>query len=127
MEARHLALQVQRLKDLWKDIQIGLPFQASKGPFRVGESFEVQVEVMLGQLKPEELDVELYSGYMRAVDALEGSTIQQMRVLKELGNGRYLYGCEMDCLSSGRFGLTVRVRPRGDDFLKHTPRFISWC
>jgi starch phosphorylase len=127
MEARYLALQVQRLKDFWKDIQIGLPFQASKGPFRVGESFEVQVEVMLGQLKPEELDVELYSGYMRAVDALEGSTIQQMRVLKELGNGRYLYGCEMDCLSSGRFGLTLRVRPRGDDFLKHTPRFISWC
>jgi starch phosphorylase len=126
MEARHLALQVQRLKDFWKDIQIGLPFQASKGPFRVGESFEVQVEVMLGQLKPEELDVELYSGHMRAVDALEGSTTQQMRVLKELGNGRYLYGCEMDCLSSGRFGLTVRVRPRGDDFLKLTPRFISW-
>ena len=39
---------------------------------RVGEEFDVQVEVHLGELKPDDLDVEFYSGHMKSVDALEG-------------------------------------------------------
>jgi starch phosphorylase len=125
-EARHLALQTRRLKEFWKGIQIGTPFPAGKGPFRVGQSFDVQVEVTLGELKPEDVDVELYSGQMKSLDMLGDIHTEAMTVLKDLGLGRFLYGCEVGCRSSGRFGLTVRVTPRGDDFLKHTPGRITW-
>jgi len=126
MEARNLALQEKRLHSLWKDIRIGLPVQTRKGPFRVGESFEVTVEVSLGELNPEEVFVELYNGHMKAVDALEGIKTIPMTVVEDLGNGNYRYGCQVPCELSGRYGFTARATPAGDDYMKNMPNLITW-
>ncbi len=126
LEARNLALQEQRLQNLWKDIRIGLSVQTRKGPFRVGETFEVTVEVDLGELNSEEVCVELYNGHMKAVDALEGISTIPMTVVEHLGNGNYRYGCQVPCRLSGRYGFTVRATPGGDDYLKYLPRLITW-
>ena len=126
LEARKLALQQKRLQNLWKDIRIGLPVQTRKGPFRVGDSFEVTVEVDLGKLNPEEVSVELYNGHMKAVDALEGIRTIPMTVVEHFGNGNYRYGCQVPCRLSGRYGFTVRAMPAGDDYFKFLPRLITW-
>jgi starch phosphorylase len=127
LEARHLAIQEKRLHINWKDVAIGLPVQSGKGPFRVGEEFDVQVEVRLGELKPDDVDVELYSGHMKSVDALEGIWTAPMSVAEYLGNGRYLYDGKLPCLVSGRYDFTVRVTPRGDGDLKNLPGLIAWA
>jgi starch phosphorylase len=126
LEARNLALQEKRLHSLWKDIRIGLPVQTRKGPFRVGESFEVTVEVSLGELNPEEVFVELYNGHMKAVDALEGINTIPMTVVEDLGNGNYRYDCRVSCELSGRYGFTARATPAGDDYMKNMPNLITW-
>jgi len=126
LEARDLALQEKRLGSLWKDIRIGLPAQTGKGPFRTGDLFEVTVEVGLGELSPEEVCVELYSGHMKSVDALQGINTTPMTIVEDLGNGIYRYGCQVPCRLSGRFGFTVRATPAGDDYLKHKPGLITW-
>ncbi len=126
LEARNLALQEKRLNNLWKNIRIGLPVQTRKGPFRVGDSFEVAAEVSLGELNPEEVSVELYNGHMKAVDALEGISTIPMTVVEHFGNGNYGYGCQVPCRLSGRYGFTVRAMPAGDDYLKFLPRLITW-
>jgi starch phosphorylase len=125
-EACNLALQEKRLHSLWKDIRIGLPVQTRKGPFRVGESFDVTVEVSLGDLNPEEVFVELYNGHMKAVGALEGINTIPMTVVEDLGNGNYRYGCQVPCELSGRYGFTARATPAGDDYLKNMPNLITW-
>ncbi|MGA8019265.1 MAG: alpha-glucan family phosphorylase [Desulfobacterales bacterium] len=127
LEARNLEIQEKRLHNSWKDVAIGLPVQSGKGPFRVGEEFNVQVEVRLGELKPDDVDVELYSGHMKSVDALEGIWTAPMPAAEYLGNGRYLYGGKLPCLISGRYGFTVRVTPRGDGALKNMPGLIAWA
>jgi starch phosphorylase len=126
LEARNLALQEKRVHSLWKDIRMGLPVQTRKGPFRVGESFEVTVEVSLGELNPEEVFVELYNGHMKAVDALEGINTIPMTVVEDLGNGNYRYGCQVPCELSGRYGFTARATPAGDDYMKNMPNLITW-
>ncbi len=127
LKARQLALQEKRLQRLWENIRIGLPVQTRKGPFRVGESFEVTAEVSLGEFNPEEVCVELYNGHMKAVDELEGISAVPMTVVESLGNGNYRYGCQVPCRLSGRYGFTVRATPEGDDYLKFLPRLITWC
>jgi len=126
LEARDLAFQQERLQNLWKDIHIGLPIQTRKGPFRVGDSFEITVDVHLGKLNPEEVSVELYNGHMKAVDALEGISLIPMTVIEHFGNGSYRYGCQVSCRLSGRYGFTARVMPAGDGYLKYLPRLITW-
>ena len=118
--------QRQRLKDLWAHIRIDRPERNSHGPFRVSDTFHVTAQVHLGELHPDEVDIELYYGHFKTIDALKESHTAVMTVEDDRGDGTYLYGCEITCERSGRFGLTARATPRGDDRLKFTPGFLTW-
>ncbi len=126
-EAKKLTAQISRLRSLWKNIEITSPVRHAHGPSRVGEKFEITSEVNLAELKPDEVDVELYYGQMKSLEDLDASKSEPMRVQEDQGNGRYLYGCALNCQSSGRFGFTVRVTPRGDKRVKSTPRLLTWA
>jgi starch phosphorylase len=98
-----------------------------EGPYRVGETFRVTAVVHLGELQPEEVDVELYYGSMKSADTLNASQTQIMTVAEEHDKGTYLYACRITCNTSGRFGFTARVTPSGDDRIKFTPGFLTWA
>jgi len=126
-EARNLASQIKRLRSLWNNIEIQPPVRKNRRPYRVGEKFEVTAEVNLAELHPDEVDVELYYGQMKSLEDLADSRVEQMTVLEDRGNSHYLYGSTLTCQSSGRFGFTVRVTPRGDERVKSTPRLLTWA
>jgi starch phosphorylase len=87
----------------------------------------VTSEVNLGGFRPNEVDVELYYGHLESLEKLSTSHIESMTVVEEKGNGTYLYGCNLNCDVSGRFGFTVRVAPAGDARVKSTPRLLTWA
>ena len=126
-EAKRLATQISRLRTLWKNIEIKSPKRDTEGPYRVGDSFLVTSEVNLGELRPDEVDVELYYGHLESLEKLSPSRIEPMTVVEEKGDGKYLYGCDLSCDISGRFGFTVRVAPTGDKRVKTTPRLLTWA
>jgi hypothetical protein len=49
-----------------------------------------------------------------------------MEKIKDLGNGDYLYKAVLSCQSSGRYGITARVSPIGDDWKNSVPGFLAW-
>ena len=126
-EAKKLTAQISRLRSLWQHIEISSPVRHAQGPCRVGEKFEITSQVTLAELRPDEVDVELYYGQMKSLEDLDASKSEPMRVLEDKGNGQYLYGCSLNCQSSGRFGYTVRVTPRGDVRVKSTPGLLTWA
>jgi len=126
-EAKKLASQIKRLRSLWKEIKINTPVRQSLGPCRVGDDFRVTSEVNIGELRPDEVDVELYYGNLKSPEEVSASHVEPMKVLEDLGEGIYLYGCSLICEISGRFGYTVRVTPHGDERLKSTPGLLVWA
>ena len=126
-KARKIAIQIQRLRSLWENIQIKPPVRGTPEPYRVGDHLQVTSEVNLAGLAPDEVDVELYYGNLKSLEELTASHVEPMSVSKDLGNGNYLYSCTLDCDVSGRFGFTVRVSPQGDERLKSTPRLLAWA
>jgi len=126
-EAKRLAAQSNRLRTLWKNIEIKTPIRDSSEAYRVGDSFRVTSEVNLGEFRPDEVDVELYYGHLESLEKLSASRIEPMTVVEEKGDGKYLYGCNLNCDISGRFGFTVRVLPAGDARVKSTPRLLTWA
>jgi starch phosphorylase len=126
-QAKKLAKQHERLNQRWKNLSVGQPAREKPGPFRVGEAFTVTCEMNLGDIKPEEVDVELYYGTLKSIDTLSASHTEPMNVIEDHGNGKYLYGCTLTCQWSGRYGFTTRLTPRGDDRLRNTPGLISWA
>ena len=125
--AKQMLTQKKRLMDLWKNIQVKEPTRKENGPFRIGDFFPISAEISLGEIRPEEVLVELYYGKLRTIDTLLPGKTQTMEVEKELARGTYLYSCLLPCTSSGRFGFTVRVSPKGDDFLRFTTGLITWA
>jgi starch phosphorylase len=119
--------QYQRLGSLWSKINIETPVQETEGPFRVGDNFAVTTKVNLGELRPDEVNIELYYGPLKTVDTISESHHKEMTVKEDQGNGSYLYTCNITCAASGRYGFTVRAVPRGDDRIKFAPGRITWA
>ena len=126
-EAVEIADKIRRLRDLWKHIRVEAPVRDSRGTFRVGDEIQLSTWVHLGELHPEEVDVELYYGLMQTVDIMQSSHTIRMEVKERHDSGSCLYVGKIACRESGRFGFTVRVTPRGDGRIKSTPKLITWA
>ncbi|MFW6284729.1 MAG: DUF3417 domain-containing protein, partial [Desulfosalsimonas sp.] len=125
--ARDLVARRKRLRREWPGVHIEPPESDIEVPFRVGDRFDVNTKVYLGALEPGEVEVELYSGSLKSVDELKNSQVTPMSVSEDLGGGFYRYTCKVVCQEAGRFGFTARVTPRGDDYLKNAPGFLTWA
>ena len=126
-EAKRLSILHERLKNLWDGVVVEKPERDVEGPFQVEDTFSVTAKVALGSLHPEEVDVELYYGRMRRLGAIEGVMTQNMTLAGDLGDGRFLYRCTVNCLDSGRYGFTVRVVPQSDAWIRSTPELLTWA
>ena len=126
-EAKRLSVLHKRLKDSWKEIRIDFPERDHEGPFQVDDTFTVDAVAHLGDLRPEEVDVELYFGRMRGTAEMEKGFTQVMTMVEDRGQGSHLYRCTVKCQDSGRYGFTVRIVPRGDDWIRFTPGLITWA
>ena len=120
-ESKRLSILHQRLRQLWGNIRVEPPERNSAGPFQVDDSFDVSAVVHLGAVLPEEVDVELYYGRLKRIDELEKGSPLLMAMVESRGDGTYLYRCTVNCTDSGRYGFTVRVVPRADDWIRFTP------
>ncbi len=127
--AQKMAALRERYHSRWGDISISPPMCERGGtePVRVGEVFSVKTMVNLGDLKPEEVHVELYHGSVQSLDTIYESHTELMTVREDKGNGTYLYACNLTCTSSGQYGFSARVTPRGDELIKGTPGFVTWA
>ena len=126
-EARQLSQQHHRLLERWHQIQVSAPVRSAKGPFRVNQSFEVTTIVQTGELRPEELNVELYYGKMRHLDRIDEPRTKMMHVKETRSTGAYLYACHLPCTDSGRYGFTVRVTPNADAWIRYRPELLTWA
>lgn len=126
-EAFSLVERRERLEREWKNIRIDPPAQHSKGPFRVSDRIEISTNVFLGNISPDEVEVQACYGEIKTVDKLETLKVKKMDLNEDLGNGMYRYRTTLCCEKSGRFGLGARVIPSGDDYLRFTPGLITWA
>ena len=126
-KAKKIAAQHERLRKFWGSVSIGQPVRDEEGPFRVGDSFNVNVIANIGELSPEELEVQLIYGTLKSLGKLSGAYIVRMGVLEKRGKGEYLYNCKVTCSLAGRYGFTARIISKGDDWIKHAPGLVTWA
>ncbi|MFN2357983.1 MAG: alpha-glucan family phosphorylase, partial [Desulfotignum sp.] len=125
-KAKELALTQSRLNALWSHIRLSRPSITPSTDFAVGDTFSIILEVFLGELAPEEVEVQIYHGKLRGTGQMEGGRAEIMELQNTGTAGTHIYGCQVICSDSGRFGYTARVIPKGDDVLCNTPGLITW-
>jgi len=126
-KARSLSKTQARLTSLWSSIRVSKPNVNTEIDFIVGDTFRITLMVFLGELTPEDVEVQIYHGRIRSSNHLEGSRAETMWLHETTGEGTHIYACTITCSDSGRFGYTARVIPKGDEVLSNTPGLITWA
>ncbi len=125
--ARGLAAQVARYRRCWSSIRIESVLADTHRPLPVRTPLSVEAIVHLGELAPEEVCVQIYSGAVAASGDLINGTAQNMEHAAPLEGGRHRFRSEVVAQQSGRRGLAIRVIPRDERL--HTPfipGLITW-
>jgi starch phosphorylase len=126
--AKELAEWEKRVQTAWSDVRIEKVETGSFAEIELGQDFQAQVQVHLGNLSPDDVIVELYLGQVDASgNIIEGDTTPMEFVQME-GNNHLFQADVAPCCSSGLHGYTIRVRPHHPDMLvEFMPGLLSWA
>ncbi|MBT3194368.1 MAG: alpha-glucan family phosphorylase [Verrucomicrobia bacterium] len=127
-KAEALVKQHARLEKLWGQVKVSTPQHAVEpGKLHVGDAFTITTDVHLGELTPEEVDVEVYYGPVNSELHICDSHVAVVPKGEHVGNGDYRYQHKLVCKRTGRYAFTTRVTPRGKEWSHVMPGFITWA
>jgi len=112
--ARALAAWRSRLRQHWNEIEIR-QVDGDEGPAELGQRRESTVVVALGTLGPEDVQVELLHGAVRADGALDAPRVLALKLDDPAAEGGAVYRGAFDVDQSGEYGVAVRVVPAHPD------------
>jgi starch phosphorylase len=113
--AKKIAVWKENLRRQWQTIKIGGVIVDDHMTLKVGESLTVRARIDLGQLKPEDVSVELYYGSLNARGEIENPKVALMKPSDKPKGTVYEFIGVNKLETSGRLGHTVRILPRHED------------
>jgi starch phosphorylase len=116
--ARNLVQWRRRIEAGWSQVDI-CEAQVEERPAEVGMALQADAAVRLGNLKPEDVCVELYFGALDTEQNITDGQVEMMQCTGEIEPGLYRYQGWIGCDESGLFGYSVRVMPNNPDLADH--------
>jgi starch phosphorylase len=108
--ARELAAWKRGVVDSWRDVKVLDVQSDGTGEVKVGTRLDVRAKVALGQLRPEDVRVELFAGEIDPSGAIADGKCMPMSV-ESSQDGTVQFRGTLVLDGSGRRGFTVRVVP----------------
>ena len=127
--ARALTAWQQRVHEAWPHVRVILSENGHRGEYTVGETLSVQVEVILGGLEPQDVEVELCLGSVTSAGEMEEVSLIPMRSTGANGHGGFTYESgAVPCQKSGFRGYNVRVLPsHADQGVRFLSGLVAWA
>lgn len=114
-KAKELAQWKAHLEQSWHHIRIESIEGTQVSKVQVGDDMRVRAWVQLGDLKPEDVAVQIFHGPIDMRGGIGNGEIIPMTAAEQGDNGKYLFSGAIRYFKSGRHGFTVRVLPYHDD------------
>jgi len=127
-EAKKQASWKTRIAKSWPRIK----FLEVKGngelEHQVGSEILINAKIFLDNLEPEEVNVEIYHGYVNTYEKIVDAQIQAMEFKENNRDSIFTFSGKIACRASGRYGYTVRVVPKNGN-LAHPQEtgLIHWA
>jgi starch phosphorylase len=111
--AIELAAWKKRVREAWKDVQIEhVESSGITDSPALGSLLCVQVYAMLGDLTPDDVDVQVVHGRVAADDQLRDPVVASLAHVEDYDDGRRRFEAELRLEDTGPFGYTVRMCPK---------------
>jgi glycogen phosphorylase len=111
--AKDLAGWQKRVVSGWRDVRIDHVESAGVGDMpEVGATMAVHAFVTLGELAPDDVDVQVLHGRVRDEDTLGEVQTTSLKLVESYESNRHRFDGSVTLATTGPFGYTVRVVPR---------------
>jgi glycogen phosphorylase len=111
--AKDLAGWKKRVVSGWRDVRIDHVESAGVGDMpEVGATMAVHAFVTLGELAPDDVDVQVLHGRVRDEDTLGEVQTTSLKLVESYESNRHRFDGSVTLATTGPFGYTVRVVPR---------------
>jgi starch phosphorylase len=126
--ASHLANWRRGLVRGWPQVRVEGVEAHGADPMHVGGELDVKARVNLGQLRPEDVEVQLFHGLVDSLgDIPRPQTIPMSSNGAPATGSSWVYTGAIPCRSSGQHGYAVRVLPRHGDLANaFEPGLVCW-
>jgi starch phosphorylase len=78
----------------------------------IGSTMDLHVFVSLGDLTPDDVEVEVVHGRVKGEDQLVDTTVTLLTLAETYEGGRYRFDGHLELTRAGAFGYTVRILPK---------------
>ena len=128
VEAKSLAAYFNKLHQSWPNLKIVKIESTAKPVMQRGDTLTVTAHLDLGNIKPNELQVELYHGTVsNQTNEIADANKVEMKWLKS-ENHINLYQVQIECMDTGMQGHTVRILPKHSALIHpYRSGFIKWA
>ncbi|MEO5981190.1 MAG: alpha-glucan family phosphorylase [Pedococcus sp.] len=111
--ARDLAAYKGKVRGAWPAVQVDHVESSgvSDSP-QVGETLHVRAYVSLGDLTPDQVEVQVVHGLARDSDELRDVQSESLAFVESYEGGRHQFAGDVALARTGSFGYTVRVLPK---------------
>ncbi|MDR1696270.1 MAG: alpha-glucan family phosphorylase [Endomicrobium sp.] len=124
-EAKKKAVWSENIRKNWDSVKIVFSDDNVKDEIKISNTLTVQAKVDLGLLVPDDVSVQIYSGYLDSKQVVSEQEIDEMRLVSKEGDF-YIYEGKVLTDKVGHCGYTVRVLPQYSGEIQYIPRAVKW-
>ncbi|OGS34388.1 MAG: alpha-glucan phosphorylase [Elusimicrobia bacterium RIFOXYB2_FULL_49_7] len=124
--AKKLAKWKKFMEDSWVNVKINSVEDNISGDINLGNTFTVRAGITLGAIKPDDVSVQIYWGYMDSKHRITMPNVHRMKQVEQKTGGNYLYEGTITGDRVGHCGYIVRILPRYDGDSLVMPELITW-
>ncbi|NQT85740.1 alpha-glucan family phosphorylase [bacterium] len=126
--AADLAAWKAHLRERWGAIRFVGVTMSTRHEFKVGGRVPVKAKVKLGDIRPDEVSVQVFEGRLNAHREIAHPNIVTMTCENDDGDGVYTYAASIPCADAGRHGFVFRILPEHQDLANpHDASLIFWA
>ena len=115
-----------RVRASWKSVKVAKASDNAGSISALGNGFEVNAHVELGDLQPSDVRVQILVGTATANRELSNIEVHDMELAQPEGSG-FLFRKQLTCDHVGQMGYILRVVPHNDDVsVIHEIPLVSW-
>ena len=110
--AREVAAWKSQVRTSWGTARVEhVEIQGVGDTVNLGTDVEIRAYVALGDLKPEDIIVQVVHGRVDSFDVIVNAQTPAMSVVEGYDGNRWLYSLKLNLAQNGPFGYTVRILP----------------
>ncbi len=112
-KGKTLSAWKSKIYENWSKLKfVSIEEEEKNSEFKVGNKYPIVAEVELGNLTPDDVEVQIYFGKIDNGSVDNKGFVNMAYLPKKSKSNRFVYRGEIDCKDTGQFGFTLRILPK---------------